>query len=268
MTDWLESIRDFADKHGWLGTWPVTVLIDEEPPDPTFAIQAEDGRFLYARLAEFRHEWEDRIREIRDLWDLWDAARRAENNELRAFEELESRIEWAPTDGLPFVISNPDEVVVTPRADLIRVVFAEAGEEAEPLWKTGACRVHYGRRSIFLRGWRVQQRSAIRPSKAMLVTAAHLGLSAALAEEMRGMIAVVPSIPSRQLAQVPDHLMGAIYLQLAQEFIGALPRLRWRPCAQCGSLMVAGRRDKRFCSDRCRYAATYTHRTNGSGSDR
>jgi hypothetical protein len=260
MTDWLDSVKDFADRYGWLGTWPVQVLIDDEPPDPIFAVLGDRGQRLYGRMAEFRHEWEDRIREVRDLWELWDAARRAENNELLAYEELENRIEWASKVGVPFV-GGPNEVIVSPRADLIRVVFAETGMEPEPEWRVGACRVRYGRRSILLQGWRDRQRSTIRPNKSTLVTAAHLGLSAALAEEMRGMITVVPSIPGRQLSQVPDHLMGAIYLQLAQEFVGAVPRLRWRPCEHCGSLMVTGRRDKRFCSNACRYAANYSDRT-------
>jgi hypothetical protein len=264
MRDWLAEVTSFANRFGWLGSWPVQVTVGEEPPDPTMMVHDEHGKPRFMRMGEFRLEWEDRVREVRDLFDLADAARRATAGEARAYEQLNERIEWARTDGVPFVSLDPNEVPTFPKEELVRAVFLMEGQEPEREWRVGACRVGYGRRSIFIHGWRDAHRSTIRPNKSTLVTAAQLAVSTAIADALRGMITIVPSVARHELTQEPDHLVGAIYLLLAQEVVGTVPRYRWRPCAYCGTQITGGRSDKRFCSDRCRYAASYAAGLRGS----
>jgi hypothetical protein len=80
-------------------------------------------------------------------------------------------------------------------------------------------------------------------------------------EEVRShaAIEVAPLEVSHPIRIRPTSLLAAMYLDLAMELSGNLGA-RFRTCDQCGKVMRATRRDKRFCSETCRSNARHARK--------
>jgi hypothetical protein len=61
-----------------------------------------------------------------------------------------------------------------------------------------------------------------------------------------------------RMFHVPSSLLACMWLQLAESIDHGL---RWRTCRQCGAFFSGGRKDKQFCSTRCRVAANREKRS-------